>query len=309
MIAHRTDPDLKRPSAPALAAVLWDVDGTLAETERDGHLPAFNAAFAACGLPWRWTVSHYRALLAIAGGRERLEHDLVRRADAPQDAAERAALAERIHRCKQAIFAERSVRHAPPLRDGVLELIRDCDEAGVALGIATTTSRRNVAALLSAHLGAGWQRRFACVLGAEDAPRKKPDPLVYDLALRRLGIRPEEAVAIEDSPNGAAAARAAGIAVVVTRSLFFPDAPIPGALACGPTLGSTSGWTPVADGSRIRLQTIRRWLRDRQPAVGSVGPFAARQDLPRPTGRPEHIGTLALPFPLNATSTRSPARA
>lgn len=240
-------------------ALLWDVDGTLAETELEGHLPAFNAAFEACGLPWRWSAPHYRKLLDVTGCYERLLVDLSQRPDAPRDPAERAALARRLQRCKQAILAERSVRHAPPLRDGVLALMRDCDAAGVPMGIATTTARRHVDALLSAHLGAGWSRRFACVLAAEDAARPKPDPQVYRLALARLGVCAERVVAIEDSPDGVLAARGAGIPVVVTRSRCFADVQTPGALACGPSLGSGDGWSPWAGSGRIRLDTIAAW--------------------------------------------------
>ena len=229
----------------ALRAVLWDVDGTLAETERDGHRVAFNQAFEALGLPWRWNVERYGELLRITGGRERLLHDMSTRADAPAVPGEREALARALHARKNAFFADLARSARLPLRDGVLALMCECGERGVRMGIATTTSRVNVAALLSMHLGAGWQDRFAAVVCGEDVRQKKPDPEVYRLALRQLGISPLEAVAIEDSPGGVAAARAAGVPVIVTRSAYFGAAAIADAAAIGPGLHDRGGWLPA----------------------------------------------------------------
>ena len=184
-----------------LKAILWDVDGTLAETERDGHLVAFNRAFEALAIPWRWSESRYGELLAVAGGRERLLYDLERQPLAPPDAGQRAALVERVHRLKNEYYAAIVAGGALPLRAGVAQLIADCAAAGVAMGIATTTSAANAAALLAAHLGAGWRSQFAAVVCAEQAPLKKPDPQVYLRALQTLDLTPEEVLAIEDSPK------------------------------------------------------------------------------------------------------------
>src|SRR5450755_396736 len=112
-----------------LRALLWDVDGTLAETERDGHLVAFNRAFEALDLPWRWSEARYGELLAVAGGRERLLHDLQTQALAPPDAAQRAALVERIHRLKNELYAQIVSAGALPLRAGIAELFEDCAQA------------------------------------------------------------------------------------------------------------------------------------------------------------------------------------
>jgi HAD superfamily hydrolase (TIGR01509 family) len=227
-----------------LKAVLWDVDGTLAETERDGHRVAFNRAFEACDVTWRWDEARYGELLRITGGRERLLHDMNTRADAPVLADERAALAARLHAKKNAIYAE-LLRSAPiPLRPGVIELFRECGERGVRMAIATTTSRSNVEALMRAHLGPGWNDAFAAVVCGEDVRRKKPDPEVYLRALKLLDIGAVEAVALEDSPGGVAAARAAEVPVVVTRSVYFADATVEGAIAIGPGLHTRKGWTP-----------------------------------------------------------------
>jgi len=245
-----------------LRALVWDVDGTLAETERDGHRVAFNRAFAEAGLPWQWDEAHYGELLAVAGGRERLLHDLQRRGPLPAGPASREQLAERLHQSKGRHYARILAAERVPLREGVAELIEECAQRSVQLAIATTTGRANVEALLAPHFGPDWERRFACVMCAEQAPRKKPDPQVYLRVLDALGAMPAEVLAIEDSPAGAAAARAAGIAVVVVRSQYFADADIGAVLAVGPSLGSGQGWSPAAArlAERIGLRQLEDWL-------------------------------------------------
>ena len=216
-----------------LRALIWDVDGTLAETERDGHRVAFNHAFEVNGLARRWDVGAYGRLLEITGGYERLSADLRTLDEAPRDAAALAALARRLHEAKNQAYARLVGDGRIPLRAGVVRLIDACAAAGVVLAIATTTSRGNVDALLAVALGARWVDRFAAVVCAEDAPAKKPDPSVYRIALERIGVEAGEALAVEDSPNGVAAATGAGIAVLVTPSVYFADASFDGAAAIG----------------------------------------------------------------------------
>jgi HAD superfamily hydrolase (TIGR01509 family) len=256
-----------------LKAILWDVDGTLAETERDGHLVAFNRAFETLEVPWRWSETRYGELLGVAGGRERLLHDMQSQPLAPPDAGQRASLAERIHRLKNELYAAIVAAGALTLRPGVAELFEDCLQARMRMGIVTTSSAANVAALLGARLGANWRARFAAVLCAEQAPIKKPDPQVYLRALQTLHLRPDDALAIEDAPAGVAAARAAGVAVVVVRSFYFANAPIAGALAVGPSLGSARGWEPpsgAAADERIHLSQLVQWQQARLRAAPSV---------------------------------------
>src|SRR5579863_9045583 len=180
-----------------LKAILWDVDGTLAETERDGHLVAFNRAFEALAVPWRWSESRYAELLAVAGGRERLLHDLQSQPLAPPDAEQRAALVERVHALKNQHYAAIVAGGALALRSGVAQLFADCAAAGVSMAIATTTSAVNVAALLRTHLGEDWRSQFGAVVCAEQAPLKKPDPQVYLRALQTLGLAADDVLAIE----------------------------------------------------------------------------------------------------------------
>lgn len=276
-----------------LRALIWDVDGTLAETERDGHRRAFNAAFAELGLPWSWTVERYGELLTTAGGYERLLRDLAVREDAPPAGPQREALARELHRRKNQHYAWLVRQGRIALRGGVRELMDEARAAGLLQAIATTTSRANVDALLSAQLGPRWQAAFDCIACAEDAPLKKPHPQVYELALQRLGLAPHEALAIEDSPNGIQAAQAAGVPVLVTASVYFAEAAAargPGIVAAGAGLDRVDGWTrdeaidtshesPAAGGS-IGLAVLQRWhatpaLQERGGVGRGVGTPAA----------------------------------
>jgi HAD superfamily hydrolase (TIGR01509 family) len=244
-----------------IKAILWDVDGTLAETERDGHLQAFNQAFEALGLPWRWSDERYAELLAVTGGRERLLHYMRSASGAPTDPEARQVLAERVHCLKNRLYSSIAASGALPLRDGVRELLEDCQRARVRLGIVTTTSRSNVHALLAAHLGKDWESLFGTVVSAREAPKKKPDNQAYLLALEALRLHSNEAVAMEDAPAGVAAAQAAGVPVIVARSHYFAATLPRGALAVGPSLGRAADWHPAADAraTRIDLEQIMRW--------------------------------------------------
>jgi HAD superfamily hydrolase (TIGR01509 family) len=240
-----------------LRAVLWDVDGTLAETERDGHRVAFNLAFDEMGLPWRWDEAHYGRLLAVTGGVERLLHDMANRPDAPAD---HEALARELHRRKTRHYADIVRSGAISLRPGVRELFNGCAAAGLRQAIITTTSRQNVEELLAASGLDG----FEFMLCADSAPRKKPDPQVVLLALRQLGLPAHEVIAIEDSPAGVAACAAAGVPVVLARSAYFSGAAAAGALAAGPGLHTSEGWAPAAEpGPGIGPGCLMKWLAGR----------------------------------------------
>jgi HAD superfamily hydrolase (TIGR01509 family) len=178
-------------------------------------------------------------------------------------------LAERVHRLKNELYARIAAGGELPLREGVRELLHDCESARVRLGIVTTTSRSNVEVLLKTHLGEDWESKFAVIVCAHEAPKKKPHPQAYQVALDALQLRPHEAVALEDSQAGVAAAQAAGVPVIVTRSHYFTAAGSQGALAVGPSLGRIDGWHPAADArtTRIDLSQIVRW----RAAVGHLG--------------------------------------
>ena len=256
-----------------IRALLWDVDGTLAETERDGHRVAFNLAFEALGLPWRWDESHYGRLLRIAGGRERLLADMASRPQAPVAAAERAALAGELHRRKNGFYARRVADGAVQLRAGVRELVEEAAAAGVHQALVTTTSRANAQALLAHHFGDRAPQLFSVLVCGEDVAAKKPHPEAYERALARLALKPLEALAIEDAPGGVAAAQAAGVPVLVTRSAYFADDVVEGVVAVGPGLGTRAGWRPAARSlgrERIGVDDLRDW-HVRMELVSSFG--------------------------------------
>lgn len=232
-----------------LKALLWDVDGTLAETERDGHRVAFNLAFAEAGLAWGWTEQRYAELLHVTGGRERILADMATRADAPSNGAAREALARRLHLRKNHFYAEQVAQGRVLARPGVVALIREAAAAGLVQAIVTTTSRSNVQALLPTLLGPNWGACFSAVLCGEDTVRKKPDPEVYTLALQRLGLAPHDALAIEDSTPGAQAAQAAGVPLVLRPSVYFQANALPAGV-CGQL---------CAEAERFDLAQLRQW--------------------------------------------------
>ena len=212
-----------------IRALLFDVDGTLAETERDGHRVAFNLAFAEAGLPIVWDERVYGELLWISGGKERIAHYLAHVAPHVRLSWEEIS---RLHRRKNEIFAS-LVPHLA-LRPGVRRLLEEARAAGLKLAIATTTSPENVTALLAAH---GLMGFFDFIAAGDMVSRKKPAPDIYELVLRELRLAPEEAVAFEDSSNGLLAAQGAGIEVVITPSFYTREESFYGALAVLEHLG------------------------------------------------------------------------
>lgn len=213
-----------------LSAVIWDVDGTVAETERDGHRVAFNRAFIELGLPWAWDVQTYGRLLCVAGGRERLLSWMDVAQAAPKGEAARLRLAEDLHLRKARHYRTLVEQGAIEARPGVVSLVEQIAASGTALAVASTTGRGNVDALFPLLFGKHWRDLFTVVVCAEDAPNKKPDPQVYELALERLGIAADDALAIEDSSAGLLAARAAGLSCLITRGSYFEHANFSGAV-------------------------------------------------------------------------------
>ena len=217
-----------------LRALIWDVDGTLAETERDGHRVAFNRAFAEAGWsspPWHWDVATYGELLAVAGGKERIAA-WWQRVDpsAGAGAGAREAVA-RLHALKTRHYVELVQSGAVTLRPGVARLLHEARTAGIRLAIATTTTVANLQALLVHTLGDdawGW---FEVVGAGDVVPHKKPAPDIYRWVLERLQLQPGEALAIEDSAIGVASALGAGVPVLAVRSTYTGNDRFDGALA------------------------------------------------------------------------------
>jgi len=213
-------------------ALVFDCDGVLADTERDGHLPAFNATFAEFGLPVRWSVAEYGRLLAIGGGKERLSTLLTPENVAawglPTDPAEQQELVARWHKAKTARYTAFIGSGALPGRPGIARISREAYAAGWRLAVASTSAEPSVRAVLEHAVGAEMAEHFA-VFAGDVVPRKKPAPDIYLLALRELGADPADVVVVEDSGNGLAAARAAGLTTLVTVSSYTVDEDFTGA--------------------------------------------------------------------------------
>lgn len=217
-------------------ALIFDVDGTLAETE-DAHRRAFNQAFAEFDLNWHWDPPLYGLLLKVSGGKERMRaFEQNQSCRVPSDDLD--SLINTVHRRKTEIYTGWVANGAIALRPGILPLIAEARAAGLRLAIATTTTRANVVALIAGTgLQAHWFETMAC---SDDAPFKKPHPQVYELVLSRLDLPAPLCLAIEDSSNGVAAAAAAGIPVVMTPSAFTGGDSPAGAKAVWPDLDGVS---------------------------------------------------------------------
>lgn len=218
-----------------LKAVIFDVDGTLADTE-EAHRQAFNATFKEFGLPWYWDVALYVELLAVAGGKERLAHycrcvDPVRLAQ-----SDGMAFVAKLHERKTRVYERRVEMGEVPARPGVARLIRELIDAEIRLAIATTTSRTNVDVLLGTTLADLPPDCFEVIGAGEQAAAKKPAPDIYRWVLEQLRLPGQDCLAIEDSRNGVRAALGAGIPVLVTESAWTRRDDFTGAVAVLPDL-------------------------------------------------------------------------
>lgn len=241
-----------------LKALIFDVDGTLADTE-DAHRAAFNAAFRDAGVAWHWSRAAYAGLLDVGGGKERILH-YWRAIDPAATAAPGAgATVAALHARKTAYYA-RLADGGLALRPGILRLIWQAGRARLPLAIATTTTPANVDALLRAPLGRGWRALFAAVCDAATSAVKKPAPDVYLHALAALKLAPADCLAFEDSANGLRAARAAGIPTLVTPTAYTRGQDFDGALLCLAHLGDAEHpIEPSVAGMRwVDLAALRR---------------------------------------------------
>lgn len=245
-----------------MRALIFDVDGTLADTET-AHRDAFNAAFAEAGLDWHWDEALYADFLGVTGGKERMLHYWLRIDPEAARGAGAQALIDELHAAKTRHYTAYVASGAVPLRPGIRRLIDEATAAGIPLAIATTTTPVNLEALLSGPFGPDWRKRFVAVCDGATAPIKKPAPDVYYAALEQLGLGGAECLAIEDSYNGVRAATAAGIPTVVTTTAYTEREPFHGALVVLPNLGDPQ--QPLAHPAPgmaqgwVDLATLRRW--------------------------------------------------
>lgn len=211
-----------------LEALIFDVDGTLADTERDGHREAFNRAFKEAGLDWYWDEALYGELLAVTGGKERMRHylDTHRPSQPPQGSAERESLYARfpdLHKAKTRHYLAMLAEGVIGLRPGVRRLIDEARTAGLRLAIATTTTPANVTALLENSLEPGSCDWFEVIAAGDIVPAKKPAADIYHYALERMNLSADRCMAFEDSENGIRSSVGAGLATLVTINGYTAD--------------------------------------------------------------------------------------
>jgi beta-phosphoglucomutase-like phosphatase (HAD superfamily) len=237
----------------ALQALIFDVDGTLADTE-SAHMAAFNHAFAEVGLDWVWTDDLYLGLLEISGGKERILHYWSQVNPSIKELAAHALEEQiaRIHELKTAAYEAAVNSGAVSLRPGVLKLMDEALAAGLQLSIATTTSPVNIAALMRHAVGEDWRMNFSAIGDASTAPIKKPHPQVYLQMLDALKLPAAACLAFEDSSNGLRAATAAGLATIITPNPFTVHHDFSGALRVVPDL------------SHVTLALLREWQNSRR---------------------------------------------
>ena len=214
----------------SIKAIIFDVDGTLADTE-DGHRQSFNKAFAENGLDWHWDVALYDKLLKVTGGKERIKYfvsDFLLGYTKPENFDD---FVKHLHAVKTGHYTTMLREGAIPLRPGIKQLIIDARKAGIALAIATTTTAENVSALLEVGLGKDWAGYFAANGCGDIVPKKKPAPDIYDWVLDKLALKPGDCIALEDSYNGLQSALAAGIKTYVTTNPYTHTQDFSGAAA------------------------------------------------------------------------------
>jgi HAD superfamily hydrolase (TIGR01509 family) len=239
-----------------LEALIFDVDGTLSDTERDGHRVAFNKAFAEAGLDWDWSVGLYGELLAITGGKERIRHFLG--LYHPEMLSEEG-IDERIahlHKRKTAYYLELLETGAIPLRSGVERLLRQSRDAGLRLAIATTTTPENVTTLLKATLGEesiGW---FEVIAAGDIVPAKKPAPDIYVYALEEMALRADQCLALEDSYNGVQSATGSDLPVLITVNGYTREDDFTGSLTVLDQFGEPEDKATVLSGAPIEADCV-----------------------------------------------------
>lgn len=248
-----------------LKAFIFDVDGTLADTERHGHRVAFNQAFEQAGLDWHWSEETYGDLLAVTGGKERMLHFVEAYGKPEKDSAELDALVRRLHAQKTRNYVRLLSDNVIPLRSGIKRLLNEARETNIRLAIATTTTPDNVHALLENALGpdsVGWFD----VIGAGDVvPAKKPAPDIYHYVLRHLELDASECIAFEDSANGIRASQGAGLKTIITYNGYTAQDDFTGAELVLDRIGDEDRPSSVMQSEYrqdyLTLETVRRIVR------------------------------------------------
>lgn len=246
-----------------LSALLFDVDGTLADTERDGHRVAFNRAFAEAGLDWEWSEERYGELLAVTGGKERIRYYLDKFNTAFQRPADLDGFIAELHQAKTRHYVEMLGEGLIPLRPGVRRLLTEARQAGMRLAVATTTTPENVSALLENALDPDAMSWFEVIAAGDVVPAKKPAPDIYLYAMEKMGLGPAECIAFEDSYNGIRSSLGAGLKTIVAVNGYTRDEDFSGAVIVldhwgDPGLPFTVLSGDAADNTCLDLAMVKR---------------------------------------------------
>lgn len=252
-------------------ALILDCDGVLADTEKDGHLVAFNQTFDEFGYPFRWSEDEYADLLKVGGGKERMRHYLSQHPEIELPGSDDLdTLLARVHKQKSGDYQDIVNSGRIPGRPGIKRLVEEALDAGWQVAIASTSAVPSVEAVAVAVLGQATRDRLSGIFGGDVVPAKKPAPDIYLYALDQLGLSAGDAVVVEDSESGAKAAAAAGIAHIVTVSHFTRDDPFPDAVVVVENLGEPGSPAVVLAGDDVRddrgvigLESLERIARSR----------------------------------------------
>lgn len=265
---------------PQLTTLIFDVDGTLVDTE-EVHRQAFNLAFLDFDLDWQWTPHLYSELLAISGGRERIQCYATHLGQSAKKTNNFNEFVLRVHQRKSVHYARLINSGEVPLRPGVKRLLNEALEQNIKLAIATSTSMVNVKTLLDNRLPPDWASWFEVVATADTIAKKKPAPDVYHFVLNVLGEKPQHCIAIEDTESGNTAALQAGITTVITLHALTRGSKFPGASLVADHLGEPGLPMTIFTGQNLDIPTqvdmelLQRILKAARPCRHKADPCRA----------------------------------
>jgi len=234
-----------------LKALIFDVDGTLADTEKDGHRVAFNLAFGKAGLDWDWSVELYGELLKVTGGKERIRYYLDEFNQAFKRPSNLDAYIAELHKSKTAFYTQLLSEGSIPLREGVMRLIKEARKAGLRLAIATTTTPANVSALLQHAMDEDAENWFEVIAAGDIVPAKKPANDIYCYTLKQMGLEAGECLAFEDSHNGILSSLGADLETIITINEYTHDHDFSGAMLVLDHMGEPDHAFEVLSGPAI----------------------------------------------------------